>query len=226
MTKMAAVQQSMSSETESFPYDSEAFDSMAVINSEFWNEGEEDEKEPFVIHSDLVSPNATIAICGPHFLTAAQKGSTEAVKTILERFGEEILGFKDDDGYTALHRASYNGHVDVVKLLLSSGANVLSGTEDGWQPLHCACKWNKVAVASLLLQNGAKVNAGTNGGQTPLHLAATNERGRATLELLLHRHDIDATLKNAANETAYDVAVRCGPYSNLFEIVHESMRIL
>ena len=221
---MAEEPELRNSDANQLPYDPDAFDSMAVINSELWDEGNEDENEPFTIDSDVVLNSGTNG--GSLFLKAAQTGSMEAVKTMLQRFGQELLKHKDEDGYTALHRASYNGHVEVAEYLLSSGSDVHSPTNDGWQPLHCACKWNKVKVASLLLQNGANVNAQTNGGQTALHLASTNKKGKATLELLLHRHDIDATLKNAADETAYEVAARYGPHSYLFEIVDKSLRTI
>ena len=221
--KMAEEPELRNSDANLLPYDPDAFDSMAVINSELWDEGNEDENEPFTIDSNVLNSGTN---GGSLFLKAAQTGSLGAVKTMLQRFGQELLKYKDDDGYTALHRASYNGHVEVVEHLLSAGSDVHSPTNDGWQPLHCACKWNKVKVASLLLQNGVNVNAQTNGGQTALHLASTNKKGMATLELLLHRHDIDATLKNAADETAYEVAARYGPHSYLFEIVDQSLRTI
>ena len=31
---------------------------------------------------------------------------------------------KDNDGYTALHLASWNGHLEIVKELIAAGANV------------------------------------------------------------------------------------------------------
>ena len=139
------------------PYDPDVFDSMATINSEIWNEESEKELEPITVDTDIVSGD--ISRGGPTFLKAAQTGNIESVKILLQQFGRDILKCKDEDGYTALHRAAYNGHLEVVEYLIECGADVRSRTEEGWEPLHCACKWNKVTVASLLLQNGAKVNA-------------------------------------------------------------------
>lgn len=152
------------------------------------------------------------------FLSAAQYGMLSLVKELYTSYGEELLKYKDEDEYTALHRASYNGHVPVVEYLLEVKADVSARTEDGWQPLHCACRWNKVDVASLLLQNGAVINSQTNGGQTPLHLAASNDQAKPTLELLLTAKDIDVSLCNNAGETAENLASSYGRLGYLFEM--------
>ena len=160
---------------------------------------------------------------GPVFLRAAQTGVLEAVIAIHKHCGSGILQTTDEDKYTALHRASYNGHIPVVEYLLSEGAKIDARTVDGWQPLHCACRWNKARVVSLLLQNGAKINSQTNGGQTPLHLAAVNDRAKNTLELLLRNKDLDPGIRNGQNETALTIGERSGKLAYLFEMVNESV---
>ena len=157
------------------------------------------------------------------FLKSAQNGVLELVKELHELCGDDILGIRDEDEYTPLHRASYNGHIDVVEYLLYSGADIQARTIDGWQPLHCACRWNKYRTAALLLQNGALINSKTNGGQTPLHLAASNDRAKLTLELLLRHRDVDSTLLNGQSETAFQLAERNGRFAYLFQMVDESV---
>ena len=157
------------------------------------------------------------------FLKAAQTGVLEVVKELHELCGDEILCTQDEDEYTPLHRASYNGHTDVVEYLLHSGADIQARTVDGWQPLHCACRWNKVRTVALLLQNGALINSKTNGGQTPLHLAASNDRAKPTLELLLRHRDLDPTLLNGQSETALQLAERNGRFAYLFLMVDGSV---
>ena len=160
---------------------------------------------------------------GITFLRAAQSGVVEVLRELYEFCGPDIVTATDEDGYTALHRASYNGHIEAVEFLLSVGARVDVRTADGWQPLHSACRWNKAEVASLLLQNGAVINAQTNGKQTPLHLAACNDRAKATLLLLLSHRDIDVSLRNGQDETALTIAERSGQNSYLFEMTDESV---
>lgn len=155
-------------------------------------------------------------------LKAARKGRLDLVEYVLDLDGS-FVGARDEDGYTPLHRAAYEGHENIVKTLLLRGADVLSQTEDGWQPLHCACRWGQTAVASLLLQNGADINAQTNGKLTSLHLAATGAEGTSTLELLLCNRWLDASLRNSGGDTAYDIARRSGKHCELFELVEESV---
>ncbi|XP_028400030.1 ankyrin repeat domain-containing protein 49-like isoform X2 [Dendronephthya gigantea] len=155
------------------------------------------------------------------FLKAAEKGRVDSVLKMLEK-NESLINCKDFDGYSALHRASYNGHVDMVKVLLNHGADICSLTENMWQPLHCACRWDQTEVASVLLQNHADINAQTSGGQTPLHLAATYTRDNSLLQVLLTDKKLDPKIVNCQNETALDLAKRSGKEA-LFELVEDSI---
>lgn len=145
------------------------------------------------------------------------------MKELHQTHGPDIINTVDEDQYTALHRAAYNGRLEVAEFLLSAGAKVDARTIDGWQPLHCTCRWNKTEVASLLLQNGADINAQTNGKQTPLHLAASNSQAKSSLELLLRHGDVDPCLRNGQDEMAFEVARRSGRFSYLFELAEEAV---
>ncbi|XP_077998641.1 ankyrin repeat domain-containing protein 49-like [Glandiceps talaboti] len=154
---------------------------------------------------------------GEQLLWAAENNHLEIITELLGK-SRNLINVHDGDEYTPLHRASYNGHIQAVELLLKNGANVKARTQDGWQPLHSACKWNNAEVASILLQNGSDINSQTNGGQTPLHLAASNVDGKETLELLLMHRFIDVTIKNGAHETPFEIAKRSGHFGYLFDI--------
>ena len=75
------------------------------------------------------------------FLKAAEFGNLTLVEQMI-KLDDKFIKAKDSDEYTALHRASYNGRIDVIKVLISNGADVTARTIDGWQPLHCACRWS------------------------------------------------------------------------------------
>jgi ankyrin repeat protein len=53
-----------------------------------------------------------------------------------------LTWFSDKDGYTSLHLASQNGHLEVVKFLVEKGANInasrefSSGTSDSIMGAH------------------------------------------------------------------------------------------
>ena len=47
------------------------------------------------------------------FLTAALSGDLNLLQAIHRFCGDDVLSVADEDQYTALHKASYNGHVQV-----------------------------------------------------------------------------------------------------------------
>lgn len=69
---------------------------------------------------------------------AAQYGELEKVGKLLHR-GVDV---RDRSGYTALHYAARNGHVEVCKLLLRNGADVNAVTKSG-----CATALHRAASA-------------------------------------------------------------------------------
>jgi ankyrin repeat protein len=80
------------------------------------------------------------------------------------------------DGWTPLHLASFFGHVDAVRALLESGADVraVSRNSLGNTPLHAAAAGRHDEVARLLLTHGADAHAVDGGGYTPLQIATEN----------------------------------------------------
>lgn len=97
-------------------------------------------KEP-VASLDSVLGSSDSKTIEEYFLNCCEYGCLQNVKALLD-VKAHLINVRDSDGYTGMHRASYNGHVDVISTLISAGASVASRTEDGWQPLHCACRWS------------------------------------------------------------------------------------
>ncbi|CAF0780585.1 unnamed protein product [Didymodactylos carnosus] len=155
-------------------------------------------------------------------LTAVENGKLERVKDYVEK-NFNLLTATDSDGYTPLHRASSNNHIDITKYLIEKGANVNLETNDKWTCLHCACFWNNADLASLLIQNGANVNAQTNGGQTSLHLAASQTNHRQVIQLLLMNPFIDVNIKNNLGETAGTIATRSSSIHCLFDLYTDTL---
>lgn len=63
-------------------------------------------------------------------------------------------------------------------------------------------------------------------GITPLHLAAGNNSSLATIQALLLHADIDTSIKNNSNETAYEIAVRSGKLGRFFEAAEHCFNFL
>eukprot|EP00092_Neocalanus_flemingeri_P021694 GFUD01023532.1.p1 GENE.GFUD01023532.1~~GFUD01023532.1.p1 ORF type:complete len:228 (+),score=92.24 GFUD01023532.1:38-721(+) len=135
---------------------------------------------------------------GERLLWAAQHNKLELVRTLLSA-SPGLVGSRDGDLYSPLHRAAYSNHLGMVTLLLSGGADPLATTDSGWTALHSAARWNCVPCVETLLHL-TPVNCTTHGGQTPLHLACQSNH-RHTVELLLSHPDITVDMVNSQGDT-------------------------
>jgi ankyrin repeat protein len=136
---------------------------------------------------------------GPDLHRAIADGDVEQLRRMLaER--PDLVRWKSDTGWTALHRAAHEGRRSIAALLLDRGADPHERSAEGLTPLHLA----RNAVAELLLVRGADVNARTSRGTTPLHLAAL-AADYDTVELLVAR-GADLRVRDAASRTPLDLA--------------------
>jgi len=77
---------------------------------------------------------------------------------------------KKDDGYTALHLASLNNHVEVAELLVHTGrANMDLQNVNLQTALHLAVERQHTSIVRLLVREGANLNITDKDGDTPLH---------------------------------------------------------
>lgn len=100
-------------------------------------------------------------------VNAALQGNTAAVTFLLDQ-GHNI-NERAPNGYTALHAAAYEGHLDIVRLLVERGAivNDQQNTE-AIAPLHAAAELNRLDVVAYLLSSGVDVNPIQAGGWSPV----------------------------------------------------------
>ena len=92
--------------------------------------------------------------------------------------------------WTPLHVvADKDDGEQVIKLLLSKGADVNAKTDSNMTPLHHAVLSNKIENIKLLLANKANVKAPGFEGDTPLHLVTSKEAAEI---LLASGADIEA----------------------------------
>lgn len=81
---------------------------------------------------------------------------------------------EEQNGETALHRASEAGILDAVKLLLEHGANVNATDNYGNTPLHFACGCGWTNIVALLLDHNPDLNLIDDYGNTALDCAKRN----------------------------------------------------
>ncbi|XP_030552469.1 protein VAPYRIN-LIKE-like [Rhodamnia argentea] len=65
---------------------------------------------------------------------------------------------RDQNGWTALHRAAFKGRVESVKVLLSHGATVNAVDDAGYTPLQCAVEAGHAHLSLLLIAHGARAS--------------------------------------------------------------------
>jgi ankyrin repeat protein len=151
---------------------------------------------------------------------ASSSGNVASVRHLLDAGAEVNTAGRDT---TALAAAAFQGHVDVVTLLLERGADASravpsSRLEGNGAPLAMALmpapgasettESRKLQVARLLIDRGAAVDARAADGQTALHRAASRGQLPAVDLLVQRRAAINAA--DAAGITPLHLAVKEG----------------
>jgi ankyrin repeat protein len=105
---------------------------------------------------------------------------------------------------TPLILATWLGHVEVVRVLLESGADVHAADLNMHTALHTAAKHGRLELCGLLLDWGAAVNTEGVSKLTALHLAA--EDGHLSVVKFLVERGADVRLKDDKGQTAAELA--------------------
>lgn len=125
---------------------------------------------------------------------AARCGSLEVCNIFLD-LNIFPINVQDDGGWTPLVWASEHRRVDIVRLLLSKGAdpNLRDGEEN--TALHWSAFSGNVEISWMYLQHGCDVNAVNEHGDTPLHIAARQDNADVAVLLMNHGALLDSLNK-------------------------------
>jgi ankyrin repeat protein len=146
---------------------------------------------------------------GGKLLSAPSEGDDSEVTTLLSSENEGI-SIRTDDGQTALLLAARRGHIDILKILLDTEANVDDRDCNNWTALHNAVILGHTEAVDILLAAGADAGTMTKPGSwTPLHLAAHSEHVSVMESLLAANVDVISVQDNNGR-TALHYAVSLG----------------
>uniref|UniRef100_A0A0G4HTT2 Uncharacterized protein n=1 Tax=Chromera velia CCMP2878 TaxID=1169474 RepID=A0A0G4HTT2_9ALVE len=122
-------------------------------------------------------------------IRAVYAGSLPAVEMLVEEGASlEVEGEEEGfEGFTALHRACYERHPEIVRFLVSKGGDVNAKDKAGRTPLTCTAFKGPLEVFEHLLQCGGDLEKSEFEGITALHQAAVGNQ-KAIAEMLLDGH--------------------------------------
>lgn len=165
---------------------------------------------------------------------AVLRGNLEDVKLLILK-GAVDVNTKDKLGSTALINASSEGHLEIVKFLVSKGADLNIKNKYGYTALMKAANEGHLEVVKFLVKSGADVNIKDKSGDTALHnaidlfmetLKVSTYKGKetksATLNEAIKKHtDIAKFLidngadVNAKNDNGDTVLIKASNSGNL-----------
>lgn len=153
-------------------------------------------------------------------IRAADRGDVEAMGRFLDDGFPVNAG--NEVGYTALMGAARGARLDMIRFLLSHGAQAARADKRGFTALHWAVAQpahdpsSQVACLRALLEAGADLNAQNEDGITPLMNAAWFGCLDSAQELL--RRGADPRIRDNKGRTATDLAFERG-HKNVVELL-------
>jgi ankyrin repeat protein len=106
-------------------------------------------------------------------LVAARDGHTEIVRLLIAA-GADVNATEPTFGAVPLHKAVYNGHADITRVLVETpGVDIdFQGATNGYTPLHDAMWHGFEECGRVLLAAGARTDLLGHDGRTALEIAA------------------------------------------------------
>ena len=157
------------------------------------------------------------------FYVACELGCYEAAEYLYDFECYEINEM-DSQGRTPLFIASRNNHKDIVRFLLSKGANINILNKRGQTPLYIACLQGNFGVVRLLLSNESiDVNLQSEDHMNPLYVATMNNYVDI-VGLLLENETININMKGDDDLTPYEIA-KINQFHEIIDMMNEKLGI-
>lgn len=168
-----------------------------------WKEGDLNRDEQYKVSAD-------------DMLTPIVMNKMKEAIELVQRKGEYNPNARDQDGNTLLHWASYQADANLVKALISAGANPRMKNKEGLNPLHFSHKYRHFKIKVTCLLNGE-----SSGGIDAVYRNFTEAERLETSKILLNAGvKIDA--KDDSGNTALYYAVYDYPRINVLKLLLDS----
>ncbi|CAL5409329.1 unnamed protein product [Camellia sinensis] len=184
----------------------------AIKDDDFSNAAENDDSSFFeaLSHDQLLKAlSLRNEDCRSLLHVAASSAHPKVVK-ILSAADPSVTGINsaDEEGWAPLQFAASSGNVEIVEILLSSGADVNLKNNGGRTALHYAASKGWLKIAEILLSHGANINLKDKAcWMHPLHRAASTGNSELCELLIEEGAEVDAIDK--AGQTPLMSAVIC-----------------
>ena len=155
-------------------------------------------------------------------MLAVKNGHNDASMHLINR-GADVGSISVFQRTTLLSYASENGHLRVVELLLSEGAEIDAEDKNHHTPLMLAVKNGHNDVSMHLINHGVDVNKKYRFDQTALHYASENGHLKMVELLLSKGAEIDAEDKN--HRTPLLLAVKNGHNDVLLYLINHGVDV-
>jgi len=132
------------------------------------------------------------------FIAATVADDLTTVKTLLEQ------GIIDDNktadlGRTAMWYAAFQGHVEILQLLIEYGSDMEMADLYGRSPLFMASIKGHIDIVRHLLEQGANRDTTCNIGWTPLHNAAEHNHLETAMLLMVYGANLNLKTTHGNN---------------------------
>ncbi|XP_061352740.1 potassium channel SKOR-like isoform X2 [Gastrolobium bilobum] len=127
-------------------------------------------------------------------------------RKLLESDFTQTIANQETELVMRMNCAAYDGHLDLLKRLIGSGADPNKTDYDGRSPLHISASKGYVDISHFLVEQGVNINLADKFGSTPLLDAIKN--GHEEVASLLVNAGATLTIDDAGNFLCMIVAKR------------------